>query len=66
MDAAGGSNAAGGSHDSNRQQQPTTAADEELTYMRLVRPSRLRTQRPFLCLRLRRLLRVVVRANLLR
>ena len=36
--------------------------------MRLVRPSHLRTQRPFLRLRLRlrRLLRVVVGANLLR
>ena len=67
-EAAGGSNAAGGSDDSNRQQQPTAAADEELTCVRLVRPSRLHTQRPFLCLhlRLRRLLRVVMGANLLR
>ena len=66
-EAAGNSNlnAAGISDDGNRQQQPTTAADEELTCMRLVRPSRLRTQRPFLRLRLRRLLRVVI-ANPLR
>ena len=69
-EAAGSSNAAEGGDDSSRQQQPTTAADEELTCVRLVRPSRLHTQRPFLRLRLRlrlrRLLHVVVGANLLR
>ena len=67
-EAAGSSNTAEESDDSSQQQQPTTAADEELTCVRLVRPSRLHTQRPFLCLRLclRRLLRVVMEANLLR
>ena len=50
-----------------RRQQPTAAADEELTCVRLVRPSRLHTQRPFLRLRLRRLLRMVMCCeNLLR
>ena len=47
-----------------RRQQPTAAADNssrrELTCVKMVRPSRLRTQRPFLRLRLRRLLRVVM------
>ena len=64
-EAAGSSNAAEGSDDSSRQQQPTTAADEKLTCVKLVRPSRLRTQRPFLRLRLRRLLRLMG-TNLLR
>ena len=69
-EAAGSSNAAEGSDDSSRQQQPTTAADGRLTCVKMVRPSRLRTQRPFLRLRLRlrlrRLLRMVMGASLLR
>ena len=64
-EAAGSSNAAEGSDDSSRQQQPTTTANEKLTCVKMVRPSRLRAQRPFLYLRLRRLLRVMIR-NLLR
>ena len=64
-EAAESSNAAEGSDDSSRQQQPTTAADGRLTCVKMVRPSRLRTQRPFLRLRLRRLLRVLI-TNLLR
>ena len=61
-EAAGSSNAAEGSDDSSRQQQPTTTANEKLTCVKMVRPSR---QRSFLYLRLRRLLRAVIR-NLLR
>ena len=59
-EAAGSSNAAEGSDDSSRQQQPTTTANEKLTCVKMVRPSRLRTQRPFLRLHLRRLLRMVI------
>ncbi len=65
-EAAGSRNAAEGSDDSSRQEQPTTAADEKLACVKLVRSSRLRAQRLLLRLRLRRLLRVVMEANLRR